>query len=276
LNLRTFTPSLALIAALTALSWRFMDMLGDTFWSIATGRLILELGRFPTVDPFSFTAGDQPWVAHMPAFQVVSAMIADGASRLGGAPIAPAGAEHPLPTHALLTLTFVASLVQGIALALLVLPYARTPAKLVLGGVLAAALIGSQQDDLCVRGQVFGDLGFALLLACVTRILDGKAVANWVPVLLGSAWVQFHSSFLLAIVLPLFLCGIEWAEGARKDRVRPLLRFGVLSAFGSLINPYSYRLPLDILALARAETTAKIDLLVRCQDIGNTRVPRHG
>ena len=34
----------------------------DYFWHVATGRLILETGRIPIVDPFSFTWAGRPWV----------------------------------------------------------------------------------------------------------------------------------------------------------------------------------------------------------------------
>jgi hypothetical protein len=35
---------------------------GDVSWHIATGRWILEHGRIPTTDPFSFTWAGKPWV----------------------------------------------------------------------------------------------------------------------------------------------------------------------------------------------------------------------
>ncbi len=34
----------------------------DYFWHLATGRLILETGRIPSVEPFSFTWAGRPWV----------------------------------------------------------------------------------------------------------------------------------------------------------------------------------------------------------------------
>src|ERR1700679_812227 len=37
---------------------------GDTLWQIRTGEWILDHLAIPASDPFSFTAGDRPWVAH--------------------------------------------------------------------------------------------------------------------------------------------------------------------------------------------------------------------
>ena len=36
----------------------------DTFWQTRTGELILDLGRLPTADPFSWTAAGHPWTVN--------------------------------------------------------------------------------------------------------------------------------------------------------------------------------------------------------------------
>ena len=36
---------------------------GDTYWHIATGELVLDTGRVPRTDPFSYTAAGEPWIA---------------------------------------------------------------------------------------------------------------------------------------------------------------------------------------------------------------------
>src|SRR4029077_20902241 len=37
---------------------------GDTYWHLASGRWIIEHGRVPLTDPFSYTKGGSPWQAH--------------------------------------------------------------------------------------------------------------------------------------------------------------------------------------------------------------------
>jgi len=44
----------------------------DLWWHLATGRLILEQGRIPLEDPFSFTRSGFPWLDHGWLFQVLA------------------------------------------------------------------------------------------------------------------------------------------------------------------------------------------------------------
>jgi hypothetical protein len=54
----------------------YQDMFadGDTNWHVATGRWILEHGRVPTTDPFSFSAYGHRWVAHEWLSEVLMAL----------------------------------------------------------------------------------------------------------------------------------------------------------------------------------------------------------
>ena len=59
--------------ATACFSWRvFID--GDTNWHVAAGRWILEHGRVPGVDPFSYTYAGKPWVAHEWLSEVLMAL----------------------------------------------------------------------------------------------------------------------------------------------------------------------------------------------------------
>ena len=53
---------------------------GDTLWQIRTGEWILDHRAIPSVDPFSFTAGNTPWFAHEWLAEVLMAL----AHRMGG------------------------------------------------------------------------------------------------------------------------------------------------------------------------------------------------
>jgi hypothetical protein len=48
---------------------------GDTFWHLASGAWMLEHGRVPHVDPFSFTHGGQPWVPHEWLSEVIMTLV---------------------------------------------------------------------------------------------------------------------------------------------------------------------------------------------------------
>ncbi|MCZ6694935.1 MAG: hypothetical protein O7A63_00205 [Acidobacteria bacterium] len=60
------TTLLAIAAALTPIGSY------DYWWHLATGRLILESGAIPHVDPFSFTAIGTAWVDHEWLFQIIA------------------------------------------------------------------------------------------------------------------------------------------------------------------------------------------------------------
>src|ERR1700733_8860503 len=54
----------------------------DTLWQIRTGEWILNHHAIPATDPFSYTAGDRPWVGHewLPETLMALAYRAGGAS----------------------------------------------------------------------------------------------------------------------------------------------------------------------------------------------------
>src|SRR5215475_1422525 len=52
----------------------------DVWWHIKVGQDILHSHRWPTVDPYSFTAANSPWIAYEWLGEVALALVA----RLGG------------------------------------------------------------------------------------------------------------------------------------------------------------------------------------------------
>ncbi len=241
------------IVALFALTWRHMDLLGDSFWSVATGRWILEHGELPETDPFSFTA-ERPWIVHMPLSQIVFAWAEQALGVLG------------LELFGALTFTS--------ALVCLWLGHSRDPLSRLLTWPLLILLVVVQADDLCVRGQLFGDLFVALLLLCLFRLRDGRRVHALVPLALGSLWVNLHASAFLSIALPLafgFALAIAEPRWLAQESVarrasslaralRPWLTFAGLAALGLCVNPYGFALVRDLIGLMRASSTAEIDL----------------
>lgn len=226
--------------ALLALSYRYMDLLGDSFWSIATGRYLLEHGSLPTADPFSFTA-NRPWIVHMPLSQLCFAWVD----------------RH----FGLLSLELFGALLLTAALSLLWLPHARgLPARALTFATLLG-LVLLQADDLCVRGQLFGDLAYAVLLICAFRLRLGKPVHPLFGLVLGSAWINLHSSAFLGVVLPLI-----WAALLRLERTRPallpFLKFAGALGLGLFVNPYGPRLVVDLLRLLGSSSTRQIDLFL--------------
>jgi hypothetical protein len=55
----------------------------DYFWHVTTGRLIAEIGRVPSVDPFSFTWAGQPWTPHEWLSELLMFWLTEGLGRIG-------------------------------------------------------------------------------------------------------------------------------------------------------------------------------------------------
>jgi hypothetical protein len=121
----------------------------DYYWHVTTGRLIMESGRVPTTDPFSFTWLGQPWTAHEWLGEVliylgVTGLGAGLAAFLFGA----VAAGGPLLVGAALRRIGLRTgpVVLGVSLALVVLlPYATIRPQvlswLLLGGLLSGLIL---------------------------------------------------------------------------------------------------------------------------------------
>ncbi len=228
------------VVALFAATWRNMDLLGDSFWSVATGQWLLAHRRLPVEDPFSYTA-ERPWIVHMPLSQVLFATVMQRFGAMG--------------------LVLFGSLLFTGALLLLWLPHARGIAARMGVWPLVLWLVIEQADDLCVRGQVFGDLGYAVLLLLLFRIRDGRAVHGAMAIALGCLWINLHASVFLAVVMPVaFGAAVLAAPATRRPSLGPWIRFSALAAAGTLINPYGIRLVGDLVTLMGASSTHRIDL----------------
>ncbi len=192
---------------------------------LATGRLILDTGGVPRVDPYSFTAAGESWTVQSWLASVFYAVAED----IGGF-----GAIRLLN----------GLLCAGIAVALWHLT-ARSASLVVRSAVTLAALaVGSEL--LPGRPLLFGVLGLALVLLAA----DGRLDPRWlVPV--GWVWVNTHGSFPFALVVVGLL-----AVGRRLDEGSwgPEVRVGLWAAGGialGVLNPMGIRLLLYPTLLAR-------------------------
>jgi hypothetical protein len=94
-----FAILVLVVPVFVASNW-FIYRDGDVSWHLAAGRWILENGRIPSTDPFSFTMAGKPWVA----FEWGSEIILWTAYRLAG--FAGLGATVAAAMMALLTILF--------------------------------------------------------------------------------------------------------------------------------------------------------------------------
>ncbi len=206
-------------------------------WHLASGRLILETGRIPHVDPFSFTAAGTPWIDHEWLFQVVVAAL----DRLGGVP-------------ALVGLRIAFS----VALTLLLLAIGRRhglspPAAL----VLAALCLYGARGRLFVRPEL---VTLLVVPAVIWIVLARRRRPTWRSVgavaVLVAVGVNCHAAVLVVPVILTTLVGadlVAWL--ARLERGRTMLggaAYTTVAAAVPLLNPagwHLYQVPIRLTRL---------------------------
>lgn len=197
--------SLGSIIGLLALTWAAglaAAPLNDNsfFTHLATGRLILEEGRVPSTDPYTYTAAGEPWTVQSWLASVAYASV----ERLAG----------PLGLRLLLLI------VLGLAAWLLWRLTEPATSLLVRFGLVTAALLvatGLWSE----RPYMVGVIGIAL----VWLALEGR-VPWWTMLPLMWVWGNAHGSFVLAPVLvALVLLGAaldrrsrRWADVTEHER----------------------------------------------------------
>jgi hypothetical protein len=242
-RMRGLALSLGAFVALTGLGWHQMAILGDGFWSIATGRWLLAHHALPASDPFAFASTPGPWT-----------IVSSGACVLFAAIVRALGERG---------LMVAASVVEGFAVWLLWSRAARTPLSRVVLLPLALFFVQVDAQDLSARGQVFGDLGIVLLFFVLAGLRDGGHTRRWlglVPVLV-CAWANLHLSFVSALFLPA-ACGVLVAlePAGSRPAAWPFFAASGLALAGACVNPYGPGYLRLALGTAFDATTQQIDL----------------
>ena len=230
---RWFAPSLldvffaALLLAAFAQPQGLRSLLadGDTGWHIRTGELVLQTGRAPVADPFSFSRPREPWFAWEWLADVVFAATWRWRGVAGVAALA--GALLALAATALLARL----LGRGCGL------------WIGLGATMAA--VSASSIHYLARPHVFSILFYTLALGTLSedRARPGRRVWLLAP---GTAlWANLHAGFVawlatLGLLVMLSVARRDWPQ---------VRRYGCLLALctlGSLLNPYGWQLHLHI------------------------------
>jgi hypothetical protein len=231
----------ALVALLAAFTYRNMDLLGDSFSYLASGAWVLEHRALPDTDPFAFTSTHAPWILYYPLCQVGFAWLARHAG-----------------LHSVLAVSTLVSVAAGL---LVVVPHTRSLFARAVGLALLVAFVHVEKDDLSARGQLFGDLGVALLLLLLFRAREGRRVGKGWLLLMGVAWANLHPSFLLGILGPLVAAAVHLLDPPEeRPHLRPFVGASLLALIAAGVTPYSYGLLVDVMRLSFDETTRHIDL----------------
>jgi len=209
----------------------------DLWWHLRTGQWILETGKIPHSDPFSFSRAGNPWVSHEWLSEVVFYKIWRHSGAAG-----------------LIVFSAVATTVGFMLL------YLRCPGKPHWAGAAVALGALASAPTWGVRPQMFTFTLASLLLWLIECGEERPRLLFWIPPLF-LVWLNLHAGFALGPALMLgWAVGLIWEVVAGQTRwpeARPqILRvLGLILVCMALVplNPSGsqlYRYPLDVLRSA--------------------------
>jgi hypothetical protein len=227
----------------------------DLPWLEAAGHWILDNGRLPASDPFSWTAYERPWVLYQWGFETAIAAV----ERAAG--------------HAGLAVVFAWAALAIYLLAPIHAASARAPAPLAVAVAAAGLVIVSV--NLSIRPMIATSAGLLVQHLLIGRLRErriGPLAACLAIVLLYAVWANLHTGFaigLLALLLALVGDSAErrflpadvapWAPPVPPGRLAALLGFATL---GSAMTPYGPALHVYLVEMAGdAAINARIDEL---------------
>jgi hypothetical protein len=211
---------------------------GDTGWHVRTGEWILDHGRVPDRDLFSFTRPGQPWYAWEWLWDAAFGW---------------------LHRHAgMAAVVWVNALLIALATALLYRLAHRKSGHPLLALVVTLASAAASSIHWLARPHLFTLLFLVIFATLLEQARAGhpRALA-WLPVLAG-LWTNLHAGFFTGILLVTAYGAGELLEAllscqpaarrAAAARAWPYLLSAAACLAVSLINPYGWRLHAHILA----------------------------
>ena len=227
-------PIVLLFAKLGGISFLLGDC--DTGWHIRTGEWILQNGRIPDRDIFSFTKAGQPWFAWEWLWDAIF------------------GWMHQ--RWGLVAVVMVSLLAISTASALLYrMTRRKCPNVLIAFGVTFLAIASSSIHWLA-RPHLFTILFLVVFYWLLERVRDGNVRLLWLLPPLTVLWTNLHGGFFVGIALTgAYAAGelASWALDSRPEvrraalqRSKPYLLATAGCFAASLINPYFYHLHVHI------------------------------
>jgi hypothetical protein len=214
-----------LCAVLAAAPW-FLRLTADPdlWWHLKTGLLILDLGKVPRADSFSFTYAGAPWFNHEWLAEVALALAYQAA---GGAGIT------------LLRIALFSAAVAGLGLLL----WRRLRQPLLVIAILLAA-VPTLNGFLSFRPHIWTYLLTIVYLLCLDGAAGGRPNLLLLMPPLMAAWVNLHGGFLTGLAVAAVGIASLWVGGEHGRKLRGPGPWIVLALtfLAPLANPYGWRL----------------------------------
>jgi hypothetical protein len=214
------------LAGASSLGWSQMLTDGDSGWHMRVGQWILEHGRVPTQDFFSFSKAGQPWFAWEWLSDLIFALLHSWV-----------GLKGMIWLSAALFMSLVAVLFLRVGL---------TGANIFIALPLTMLAIGVIRIHLLARPHMFTLLFIALAMWLIEKDLSKHTRWIWGLVPLTVLWVNLHGGWaaLVAILAVVSAGGAAESLAGRRDWSvsRRYLILAGCCAFASLANPYGWEL----------------------------------
>jgi hypothetical protein len=221
----------ALLVGATFAVVRSFSVDPDMWWHIRTGELILSTHRWPTTDPYSYTAAGAPWMSCEWLGDAFFAVV----YRLGGL----RGLE--------VLLAVLASAVMLALYGFATLRSGNCKAAFLVSAVLLALATASFN----LRPQMLGYLFLILTLVALELFRQGKQRAVWLLPVLFLFWVNTHGSWIVGLgTVALYIVtglvsfrigSLETRGWTNAERLRLEIVF-LLSLVAIPVTPYGARL----------------------------------
>jgi hypothetical protein len=206
---------------------------GDTGWHIRTGEWILQHGRVPDKDIFSFTKAGEPWFAWEWLWDVLFAIVH---RHLGLAGVV---------FLSLLVLCFTSVIVFRLV--------RRSCPNIFIAFAATWAAVAASSTHWLARPHLFTLLLVAVFLHILERARERNTRVLWLLPALMAVWVNLHGGFILGLAFLFAYAFADIAAGLLEPDKRPYFdrakRYATAlgaSALATLINPYGYSLHLHI------------------------------
>ena len=231
-DLAFLTPILVLFWCTSGVGWLLTD--SDTGWHIRTGQWILQNGRVPVADLFSFTKVGQPWFAWEWLSDVLMAVIHQHSGLAG--------------------IVLVSLLLLGVTSVCVYRSTLEESGHRVIAIVLTGLAMAASTIHWLARPHLVTPLFAAAFCWMLNRTERNRKPAILLALTtLTILWVNLHGGFFVGIVLLITYAIGAAAEnlvhGMRQNawvRARKYLWTAGACSIASLVNPYGYHLHVHV------------------------------
>jgi hypothetical protein len=194
----------------------------DTYWHLASGRWIIENGRVPAVDIFSFTMAGSPWTAHEWLSQLLMLSVHEMFGWAG------------LVAMATASLAFVLALMTRFLLARM------EPVHALLFTGFAAGMLLSHT---LARPHVLAWSLLAVWLATLVEAAESGRRPPWWLAGVMVLWANMHGSFTMGLVLCVGIAVdavLRHAPEGRRAASRSWAGFCALAILAAMVTPHGW------------------------------------